>query len=115
MPRSKTRAELERERGQLLERIAVQRHQLAVQFVPVSRWLQWGDRVAATVRAGRDLVQRHPWGFGAVGALLMLRRPRSLGRWAKRGLFVWRAWRSARNGLQALQRQLDRSRDHGAR
>lgn len=108
MRRSKSLIELERERGRLLERVAIQRSQLSAQFVPVAQLLQLGDRVAQTVQAGRDFVRQHPWAMGTLGALMLLRRPRSLGRWAKRGLLVWRTWRSARNLAQAVQRQIAR-------
>ncbi|KQP47605.1 YqjK family protein [Pseudorhodoferax sp. Leaf274] len=109
MRRSKSLAELERERGRLLERIGAQRSQLPTQFAPVAHLLQFGERVAQTVQAARDFVQRHPWAMGTVGALLVLRRPRSIGRWAKRGLLIWRTWRTARNLVQAVQRQLNRA------
>lgn len=109
MPRSKSLADLERERGRLLERIAGQRRQLPVQLAPVAQLLQLGDKVVQTVHAGRDFVRRHPWAVGAFGALMVLRRPRSIGRWAKRGLFIWRGWRTARNVMQVVQRQLDRA------
>ncbi|HVR50978.1 MAG TPA: YqjK family protein [Pseudorhodoferax sp.] len=108
MRRSKSLIELERERGRLLERVAGQRQQLSAQFVPVAQLLQFGDRVAQTVQAGRDFVRKHPWAMGTVGALMLLRRPRSIGRWAKRGLLVWRTWRTARNLVQTVQRQLAR-------
>lgn len=108
MRQSKSLIELERERGRLLERIAGQRQQLSTQFVPVAQLLQFGDRVAQTVQAGRDFVQRHPWAMGSLAALMLLRRPRFIGRWAKRGLLVWRTWRTGRNLLQAVQRQLAR-------
>lgn len=108
MRRSKSLVELEGERGRLLERIAGQRSQLSTQFVPVAHLLQLGERVAQTVQAGRDFVHRHPWAVGTFGALMVLRRPRSIGRWVKRGLLVWRTWRTARNLAQAIQRQLDR-------
>lgn len=109
MPSSKSLAELERERGRLLERIAGQRNQLAVQFVPVAHLLQFGERVAQTAKAARNFVLQHPWAMGALGAAMVLRRPRSIGRWLKRGLLVWRTWRTGRNLLQAVQRQLDRA------
>jgi hypothetical protein len=108
MSRSKSLAELERERGRLLERIAGQRSQLPVQFAPVAQLLQLGDKVGQTVQAGRDFVRRHPWVVSAFGALMVLRRPRSIGRWARRGLFVWRGWRTARNLMPVVQRQLER-------
>lgn len=108
MRRRKSLAELERERGRLLERISVQRSQLPAQFAPVAQLLQFGERVAHTVQAARSFVQRHPLALGAIGAVLVLRRPRSLGRWVKRGLLVWRTWRTARNFAQVVQRQLNR-------
>ncbi|WP_326537965.1 YqjK family protein [Pseudorhodoferax sp.] len=109
MRHRKSLAELERERGRLLERIASQRGQLSVEFVPVQHLLQFGERVAQTAQAARNFVQNHPWAMGTFGALLVLRRPRSIGRWVKRGLLAWRTWRTARNLLQAIQRQLNRT------
>jgi hypothetical protein len=108
MRRRKSLAELERERGRLLERIGAQRSQLPAQFAPVAHLLQFGERVAHTVQAARTFVQQHPWAMGAIGAVLVLRRPRSLGRWMKRGLLVWRTWRTARNFAHVIQRQLNR-------
>lgn len=110
MPRSKTLAELERERGRLLERIAGQRSQFREQFVPVTQLLLFGDRIAQTVAAVRGFVQRHPWAVGLTGAVMVLRRPRSIGRWLKRGLFLWRSWRTGRSLLRTVQRQLERAR-----
>lgn len=108
MPRSKSLAELERERSRLTERIAAQREALAFQFVPVSHLLQFGERVAKTVQAARAFVERHPWAIGAIAGVLVLRRPRSLGRWIKRGLFFWRSWRTVRTLALSVQSQLDR-------
>lgn len=106
MPRRKSLAELERERGRLLERIAGQRSQLPTQLAPVAQWLQFGDKVVHTFQSAREFVRRNPWAIGVAGFLLVLRRPRSLGRWAKRGLLLWRGWRTARNVVQLVQRQL---------
>ncbi len=108
MPRGKSLAELERECGRLQERISAQRSQVPARFAPVAQLLQFGDRAAQTVQAARNFIQQHPWAIGAAGALLVLRRPRSLGRWVKRGLLVWRTWRTARNLAEAVQRQLNR-------
>lgn len=107
MARRKSLAELERERGQLLERIATQRATLAVQLVPVVQVLQLGDRIAQTAQAAKQFVQRHPWAMGSIAAVLALRRPRKLGRWARRGLFLWRSWRTARSVFASVQRKLD--------
>lgn len=104
----KTLAELERERSRLTERIASQRQVVAQQFAPVANLLSFGERVANVVQSARSLAQQHPWALGAVAGLLVLRRPRSLGRWIKRGLFLWRGWRTARTVALSLQQQLDR-------
>ncbi|KQP12180.1 YqjK-like family protein [Pseudorhodoferax sp. Leaf267] len=107
MARRKSLAELQRERGRLLERIAGQRETLAVQCVPVLHLLQFGERIAQTVQSAKSFVQKHPWAMGSVAAVLALRRPRKLGRWARRGLFLWRSWRTARTVFASVQRQLD--------
>lgn len=107
MPRSKSLAELQRERGQLVERIASQREALAVQLVPVVQVLQLGDRIAQTFQSAKQFVQRHPWAMGSIAAVLALRRPKKLGRWARRGLFLWRSWRTARSVFTSVQRKLD--------
>ncbi len=107
MARSKSLAELQRERGRLVERIAAQRETLAVQLVPVVQVLQLGDRIAQTFQSAKQFVQRHPWAMGSFAAVLALRRPKKLGRWARRGLFLWRSWRTARSVFASVQRKLD--------
>ena len=61
MPRSKSLAELERERGRLVERSATQRDTLAVQLVPVARVLQFGERVAQTLPNVRVAYWNERW------------------------------------------------------
>jgi hypothetical protein len=107
MARPKSLLELERERAKLLERIAMQRETLAEQLVPLVRVVRWGDRVAQTVQAGKRFVQDHPWAMGSIAALLALRRPKKLGRWARRGLFLWRSWRTVSSVVASVQRQLN--------
>lgn len=113
MAQRKTLADLQREQGRLIERIATQRDTLAVQFVPLAQVLQLGERVWQTYEAGKRFVQRHPWAMGTIAAVLALRRPRKLGRWARRGLFLWRSWRTARSVFASVQRQLDATRQPG--
>lgn len=108
MPR-KSLVELERERGRLTERIAAQRATLAQQFVPVEHLLGFGERVAQTLRAARQFVVDHPLALCSIAALVVLRRPRALGRWLRRGLFFWRSWRTVRSLALSVQRQLDRA------
>lgn len=107
MARSKSLADLQRERGRLVERIATQRETLVVQMVPVVQLLHLGDRIAQTVQSAKQFVQRHPWAMGSIAAVLALRRPKKLGRWARRGLFLWRSWRTARSVFASVQRKLD--------
>ncbi|MFT3718529.1 YqjK family protein [Pseudorhodoferax sp.] len=109
MPRPKSLAELERERGRLTERIAAQRATLASQFVPVAHLLQFGDRVAQTAQRVRQFVLRHPVAMASAGAVLLLRRPRKLGRWVRRSLLLWRSWRTVRQLARTVQRQLDKA------
>lgn len=106
----KTLAELQREQGRLIERITSQRETLVVQFAPLVQVLQLGDRVVQTFQAGKRFVQQHPWAMGSLAAVLALRRPRKLGRWARRGLFLWRSWRTVRTILASVQRQAGQTR-----
>lgn len=108
MARRKSLAELQRERGRLVERITAQRETLALQFIPIGNLLQFGDRVAQTVQAAKLFVHQHPWAMGSIALVLALRRPRKLGRWARRGLFVWRSWRTLRTLAASVQQQLDK-------
>lgn len=105
---SKSLAELQRERERLVERIAAQRTTLALQFVPVAHVLQLGDRVVQLYESAKRFVREHPLAMGSIALVLAMRRPRKLGRWIRRGLFLWRSWRSLRAVAVSVQRQLDR-------
>lgn len=95
---SKTLIELQLERGRLLERIAAQRQQLAVQAEPLAATLRWGDRLQNSLRSGTAFAQRHPLAVGLLAAALLVLKPGASLRWAGRGLSLWRSWRN----LQAL-------------
>jgi hypothetical protein len=81
-------------RGRLLERISVQRAQLAREIQPVRQALYTVDRAAAVVRSASDYLKRHPGQVAAVVGLLAIMKPRRLWRWARRGFLAWRTWRS---------------------
>ncbi len=105
---SKSLAELQRERARLVERIAAQRVTMAQQFVPVAHVLQLGERVVQLVDSAKRFVREHLLALSSIALVLALRRPRKLGRWLRRGLFLWRSWRSLRTVAASLQRQIDR-------
>ena len=95
--------ELHRQRGQLVERIAHQRTELARELAPVKAACDATDCAIATIRNGisqaSSLVQRHPAAAGGLVAALIALRPRRVMRWLGRGLLVWRSWRSLRGWL----------------
>lgn len=90
--------ELHQQRGRLLERIAAQRSALSRQLAPLQGVLHIGDRVGerATrmVQDGKGFMQQHPLAVAAVVAAVVLLKPRTVMRWGRRGLSVWRTWRS---------------------
>ncbi len=90
--------ELHQQRGRLLERIAVQRNTLSRQLAPLQGVLNIGDRVsdraARLVQDGKGFVQRHPLAIAAAVAAVVVLKPRTVLRWTRRGLSVWRTWRS---------------------
>lgn len=91
--------ELHLKRGQLLERIAMQRATLARQVVPVRVALDTADRAIVLVREGVRYVRQHPAGVAALVAVTVALRPRVVWRWLQRGFFIWRSWRAARGLL----------------
>lgn len=93
------RIELAIERGRLLERIAAQRQQLAVQAVPLARTLGRTDRAVAATRASVNWLKAHPGAVGVGVALLFLRKPLRYVRWGKKGLTLWKQWRKVRELL----------------
>lgn len=85
--------ELAARRGALGERIAAQRTALTQHAAGVKLICARGD----TVLHGVDWLKHHPAAVGAAVCAVVLARPRRAWRWAKRGFFLWRSWRSARN------------------
>ena len=88
--------ELHQQRGRLLERIATQRGELALQVEPLGRMFELGERVAGLAREVRAFALRHPVAVAAAAGALVLLRPRAVLRWSGRGLLAWRTWRSVR-------------------
>lgn len=107
MARAKSLVELERERGRLQERIAAQRDALGLHLVPVQNLLQTGDRIADVLNTVRGFIGRHPLALGSLAAVALLRKPRSILRWGRRGLLLWRSWRAIRSLTTTVRRQLD--------
>lgn len=106
---SKSLADLQLERCQLLERIASQRVALRVQLAPWQKASALGDRAFAVFRSAIQYVRDRPVAALVAVSALVLLRPRSALRWVQRGLFVWRSWRAVRawvpQGLWAAARQ----------
>jgi len=97
---SKRLIELQRQRGQLTERIAQQRATLVREAAPLRAACDSTDRVLATVRdtlrRASQLVQRHPAATAGLVAALIALKPRRVVRWLGRTIVVWRSWRSLR-------------------
>ena len=89
-------AELHRERGQLIERIAGQRMILSTQLVPLQQVAGAADRAASLLQGLVRYVKDRPLPVLMVAAALALFKPKGAWRWAQRGLFVWRTWRALR-------------------
>ena len=89
-------AELHRERGQLIERIAGQRMLLSTQLVPLQQVAAAANRTASLLQGLVRYVKDRPLPVLMVAAALVLFKPKGAWRWAKRGLFVWRTWRALR-------------------
>ncbi|MCL2523032.1 MAG: YqjK-like family protein [Betaproteobacteria bacterium] len=87
--------ELAARRGALGERIATQRALLAGHAGGIERFCAGGD----TLLHGVDWLKQHPAAAGVAVFALVLTRPRRAWRWARRGFFLWRGWRSAQRLL----------------
>lgn len=99
-------AELHRERGQLIERIASQRTTLVSQLVPFQKFAAAGERAAGLLRGLVQYLKGRPIPVLMVAAALVLLKPQRAWRWAQRGLFVWRTWRAlSRSVPQELWRR----------
>jgi YqjK-like protein len=84
------------ERGRLLERIAHQRTTLAMQLAPLQKMSASAGRVMVTARSGLAYIRSHPAGVAAVLSTLVMLRPRGTWRLLRRGLVIWRSWRTLR-------------------
>lgn len=91
--------ELQLQRGRLLERIANQRHVMAVQARPVARALHVGDRMSSFADQCKLFALQHPLAVAGVVAAVVVLRPASVMRWTSRGLFAWRTWANLRTAL----------------
>lgn len=88
--------ELAVRRGALQERIAAQRTMLGLHGDGIARVCASGD----TLLRGVDWLKQHPATVGAAVFATVLARPRRAWRWARRGIFLWRGWRSVRKYLR---------------
>lgn len=95
--------ELHLKRGQLLERIATQRHTLTRQVLPVRVALDAADRAISVARDGTRFVRQHPAGVTVLVAATVVLKPRVVWRWLRRGFIVWRSWRALRGLLPGLK------------
>jgi hypothetical protein len=93
---NKHMADLHRERGRLIERIASQRMILAGQLLPLRKVAATGERAASLLQGLVRYVKDRPLPVLMLAAALVLFKPKGAGRWAQRGLFVWRTWRVLR-------------------
>lgn len=92
-------AELHRERGELLRRIAVQRASLTGQLAPLQQACSIADRSVRLLRSGLKFLREHPVAVALAVSALGARKPARSWRWLQRGLFVWRSWRALRAWL----------------
>lgn len=93
--RSAKALELAVRRGALGERIAAQRALLAQHAVGIEQLCAGGD----TLLHGVAWLKQYPAVAGVATFTFFLVRPRRAWRWAGRGFFLWRGWRSARRWL----------------
>lgn len=89
------RLELATRRGELTAHIAAQRANFAVHTRPLVRLLGTADQAVHGVR----WLKKNPQVVFAFVAGLAIMRPRRVWRWAKRGLFLWRSWKTLRSQL----------------
>jgi YqjK-like protein len=92
--------ELYQRRGQLIERIALQRTTLAREMAPVRVACDATDGVLAMAHESAGFVQRHALGVAAFAAALFAMKPRRVWHWLRRGFLVWRGWVGLRGQLQ---------------
>lgn len=91
--------ELQLQRGRLLERIANQRAALARQSRPLTGALHVGDRVSEIARDCKRTALEHPLTLALAIGVVVVIRPRTVLRWARRGFVAWRSWSAIRSAL----------------
>ena len=94
---AESRIALAQRKARLLERIDVQRGQLAAYGAQLETPLAWADKALHAIQ----FVKERPWiaGVGVLMAVLLGRR--NLFRWIGRGWSLWRALRFAREWLNS--------------
>lgn len=96
MTSAEQRAALAARKAVLLERIELQRGQIAAAGEYLKKPFALADKL---VQAGR-YVQGRPWIAGVAVALTVVLARRNLFRWIGRGWTLWRGWRFASRWLQ---------------
>lgn len=87
--------ELATRHGALKARIDAQRLQLGRHAEPLEQALAYGDRLVA----GIECLKQHPLFLGIGVTALVVAKPKRAWRWARRGVVVWRGWRSVKKFL----------------
>jgi hypothetical protein len=88
--------EIARRKERLIARIEQQRTVISVACLRLQKPLGVVDRGIVIAR----YLKSHPLVLGAGVAAFAIVHPRNLWRWARRGLFLWRAWRSVNAWMQ---------------
>lgn len=87
--------ELATRHGALKARIDAQRLQLTRHAEPLEQALANGDKLVA----GIEWLKQHPLAVGLGVTALVVAKPKRAWRWARRGVVVWRGWRSVKKLL----------------
>ncbi len=106
---SLTAAELLYRRGQLVERIGHQRAALARDLAPVRSTLNTADQALGAARNGLHFLKAHPLVVTLLLSSLVAFKPGRVVRLLRRGLVVWKTWRTLRAwGPRSLSSSLPR-------
>ena len=91
--------ELHRERIELLKRIVVQRASLTEQLAPLHKASSIADRAVGLAGTVLRYLREHPVAVALAVSALGLRKPLRSWRWLRRGISVWRSWRTLKAWL----------------